>query len=189
MAIVKDVYLHQGVRDNLFIGSGIDDLRSVASEETDGVAYTDNTLASMYKTYNDNRAGAEAIGILANTLSAVSWLQSIGGNLNGSIMDDNIKKIINDRNIQGHESTVVRLGDWLQASLDNNKYNILGHYGVTPEIVNILGVYIAVGPKDGQDEIDFLREVKSFFNDPVVSKLVNQASMGESVHYSKKDNK
>ncbi len=189
MDVVKDVYMNQGTDKNLFLESGINHIRNVADEGKENETYTDNTLASMYKTYNDNRAGAEAIGILANTLSAVSWLQSIGDNLEGSIMDDNIRSIISDRKVKGRNSTVVRLGDWLQAALDNNKYNILGRFGVTPEVVNILGVYVAVGPKAGQDMNDFLHEIKDFFNDPVLSRLINQASMGESVHYSKKDNK
>ena len=68
--------------------------------------------------------------IFANTLSAIAWLQVMSPEVLRYQHNPIIDRIMKNRDKKGIGSMVFRLGDWLQASLDNNKYNIFGRYGI-----------------------------------------------------------
>lgn len=196
MDITEQVYMAKENQDNIFIKSSIDQLNDIGDEGNEyDPLLNSNSAYSLYKTYNDNKAGADGIGILANTLSATTWLQTIQKSQNMFLkgQDNPFKDIVDKRrvSIKGVDSLVTMVGDWLQAALDNNKYNTLGKYGITPEAVNIAAIMVAHGPQvvDGKKQTvdEFFRYIKDFFTNPTVAATFNDAAMGSSLHYSKKD--
>ena len=196
MDITEQVFMAKENQDNIFLKSSIDDLNEIGEENNEFDApMNSNSLYSLFKTYNDNKAGADAIGILANTLSATTWMQTIYENARAFLKgeDNPMFQIVNKARVMvtGKDSLVTMVGDWLQAALDNAKHNTLGNYGITPEAVNIAAIMIANGPQvvDGkvQTTEEFFRYIKDFFNNYSVRKSFNDAAMGSSLHYSKKD--
>ena len=190
--IYEQVYMAKDNQQNIFIESSIKDIQAIGDKnKKDGKMIeqplADNTLYSAYKTYNDNKAGADAIGIVANTLSTVSWLQTIAPMTRLGGTNDHIRRIIANKDITGLRSTVVRVGNWLQVALDNNKYNTLGKYGVTPEAVPLISAMVAIGPQEGMTEDSFLEYIKEFFTNSDVQKVLHLASLGSSIHFKKNE--
>ena len=192
--IIDEVFMATENQQNIFIKSTIEDQQRVADEiDTKDPSVNANTLYSLTKTYNDNKGGADAIGILANTLSASAWLQTLNRYSNIVDGDDNPMYNILDRTgVKGKSSLVVMVGDWLQSALDNAKNNTLGKYGITMEAVPIVAVMVANGPgldKTGKQksDIEFFREIKDFFTNYSVRNAFFDASLGTSLHYSKSD--
>lgn len=188
--IAEQVYMAKENQDNIFLESSFKDIKDVANEENTGEAPLNaNTAMAVFKTYNDNKGGADAIGIMANTLSASAWLQTVAKDLN--IPKDNpMWNIVNaDRvDMKGKSSLVILVGDWLQAALDNAKANVLGKYGITKEAVPIAAIMIANGPLmvDGKRQTtkEFFRFIKDFFNNYSVRQSFGDAALGSSLHYS-----
>lgn len=191
--IVESVYMAKENQDNIFVNSSIKDIQAVGNTDN-GTQMTinHNTPLANVKSYLDNKSGAGAIGIMANTLSAAAWLSVLSQTNKNIIPDDSLlKNIVSDyRNTtKGSESLVIQIGNWLQAALDNNKNNTIGNYGITEQAVPIAAIIIANGPRivngKRESEQEFFEYIKEFFTNYTIANTFREASKGDSLHYSK----
>lgn len=192
--ITDQVYMAKENQNNIFIKSSIKSIQQTGDKKgRNDRILNSNSAFTMMKGYNDNKGGADSIGIFANTLSATAWLQSMYEMANTFIKgkDNPFLKIVSPERvkIEGKQSLIVMVGDWLQASLDNPKNNTLGKYGITKEAVPIAAIMIANGPKvkaDGSTMTDeeFFEYIKDFFNNYSVSNSFADAALGTSNFYS-----
>ncbi|MFA6364765.1 hypothetical protein, partial [Methanoregula sp.] len=108
--IMEQVYMAKENQSNIFLKSNIDNIQTVADKEStvNKIApFNANTLYALNETYANNKGGADAIGIMANTLSASAWLQTIGDNDRIVTGKDNPMRNILDRRIIGGKSSLV----------------------------------------------------------------------------------
>ena len=197
--ITEEVYMAKANQPDIFIESSIKEIKKIANEVSKDAAPTPyNSAYSLLKSYEENRVGDRAIGILVNTLSAAVYLSTLN-EINKKIVpgteaDNPMSAIVSKarKSMRGKESLIIMVGDWLQAALDNPKENALGKYGVTEESIPILGLMIAKGPridpktKKIETTEEFFRRVKAFFNDYTVHNKFAEEALSNSLYMDRR---
>lgn len=178
--IRKDVMLSPDTQPSLFVKSSLKAINEV-SERRNKKTNQDmmnSSFTSIIEAYKRNKAGADGIGILANTETALSYILS---NLATAHLSYNqsghLKTIINrsapgNKIITGTNSLITSVGSWQQGTLDNAKNNTFGNYGVPQEATHILGVLAA------SETNEYLYD---FFNNPYVQNLLDEYSVRSSI--------
>lgn len=193
--ITEEFYLAKENQPDIFVESSIKLMKEVANKEEEYSKPTPfNSAYSLLKSYNENRTGDKAIGILVNTLSAAVYL-SIFNDINKKIVPgtrvDNPMSVIVDKarkEMRGKESLIIMVGDWLQAALDNPKENVLGKYGVIEEAIPVLGILIARGPRKNEETgkmettEEFFQRIKDFFNEYTIRNTFADEALNNSLY-------
>ena len=167
------ITLHKSMQEAVFITSSVKNIDKVVEDNyKKQERFYNNSPRSIYESYKRNKAGADAIGILANTLTVASSLISASKNgivetgknsgIGAFIKSNTIGGIINI----GVDGFVTELGTWQQTALDNAKNNSFANYGISPLAINILGV-LKLNKKINQEIYDFFNnyEVQQLFDD------------------------
>lgn len=170
----NEMFLHEDNQTSIFLKSSIEDIKNSIKKKT-AKEYLNNSLVTINTAYKRNKAGADSIGITANSLSAISYVLSFRNNIN---FNGNLKSIIEYNSpkgklIQGLDGIITKLGTWLQTALDNAKNNSLGDYNVTELTVNILAVLKMNGLTNS--------EVYDMFNNDFIESLFNRYSSKSSI--------
>ena len=197
---VRSIYTNPNNAQDILFPSTLEKLRNVATDlskvnkeeinaltkleqfwlnKSEGYKYNrKNSFSTMMDEYETNASGNDAIGILARSLSAVSYLGQVRGNNFDKIAPGfkNMKTLLDNR---GLDSIIVRLGDYLQAALDNAKELILGNMGITTYATPLIAPMI-------MDEWSNVK-IKAFFSHPIVTKVLNTVAQGDSVQNKKSD--
>ena len=177
----RSILMHKGSQENLFTKVGTQDIEAVGElkSEIKGETLSNHTPQSIYEAYKRNMAGADAIGILANTSTSLAYLVSYSDDsattMNGSGYLSELIGDITDSNgkpIVGPLSVLSMLGSWEQAALDNANKNVFGLYGLPAEAVNILAVLSA------SKSNEFIYD---FFNNFYVKNVLLEYSKGSSI--------
>lgn len=193
--ITEEVYMAKENQADIFVESSIKTIKDIANKEGKNTKPTPfNSAYSLLKSYEENRTGDEAIGILVNTLSAAVYLSTLS-EINKSIVPGTeitnpLASIVSKarKQMRGKESLVIMVGDWLQAALDNPKENALGKYGVIEESIPVLGAMIAKGPNTGESLESFFQRIKDFFNEYTVKNTFAQEALYNSLYYQRGTN-
>ena len=188
------VFTHIGNQKQILIKSNTDDIKGVLVRKADksnkNRSYSKDELLvhndpySIFTAYDRNKAGADAIGILANALNAISLtltlnLEGKSSHARGSMMDHVLSKNIKVKDVvMGMEGIIYRLGSWEQIALDNNKSNTLGDYNVKSFVVNVLASMVIDGMSNEQ--------IYDFFNNENIIKIFKEAGKGERIINSRK---
>lgn len=171
----NEITLHSSNQESLFLTSSLKKINDVTEKKNKRLnqeVYYNNSVRSLYETYSRAKAGADAIGILANTLTVSSTI--VSGLNKGYIetgTNSGVKqflKFTNDENgkpVTGLDSFVIELGTWQQGALDNNKNNTFANYAISPLGINILGV-LKLNNKTNEEIYDFFNnyEVRQLFD-------------------------
>lgn len=170
----NEITMHESNQESLFITSSLKKIRQVTDKyqkRTNKEIFYNNSPRSLYESYSRNKAGADAIGILANTLTVSSTI--VSSYINGSIETGSNSGIANILGIltnkkklpyTGLDSFVIELGTWQQGALDNTKNNTFADFGITALGINILGV-LKLQNKTNEEVYEFFNnyEVKQLF--------------------------
>lgn len=172
----NEMYLHKSNQTQLFIKSSTKNIKDIGEQNRSTKDMNNNSPLSIFEAYDRNKAGADGIGILANSLNAVSMILTMASR-GVVVSNDNsiIKKII-DRNINkqsknaliGDTGVIYNLGAWEQTVLDNAKNNDLGAYGIPAVAINLLAVLKMENYSN--------QEVFDFFNNHEIKKLLTTYS-------------
>jgi hypothetical protein len=170
----NEITLHKANQESLFLTSSlkkIDEVTDKKQKRSNKEIFYNNSVRSLYESYSRNKAGADAIGILANTLTVSSTIASsyskgfIETGTNSGIASF-LKKITNDKKLPytGLDSFVIELGTWQQGALDNVKNNTFANFGLSALGINILGV-LKLQNKTNEEVYDFFNnyEIKQLF--------------------------
>ena len=175
------VYLNKSNETQLLIKSTTGNIKNVVAKNK-GVMIN-NSLTSIFEAYDRNKAGADAIGILANALNAISMIMTVrlegkSASAKGSMIDNILNANINKnfKVIMGNEGIIYRLGSWEQIALDNNKSNTLGAYNVRSYVVNILASMVIDGKTPEQ--------IYEFFNNKYIIQIFNEYAKGQRLKES-----
>jgi len=196
MTDIEGIYSDEGNKDNIFIASDIQNLRDLAQktedeqrqaakkmEEKGNVSYnnnftTDNMFATTIEDYDVTRSGNNAIGIIANTISGLAYMATLGPRI--SELAPGFKSFADRIFNKGQNSAHIQLGNFLQAALDNAKELILGRLGITQHAVNMLAIMTMDG-KTNEEIADF------FSKEPVVKKVFREVDRGDDVENSSRE--
>lgn len=139
-----------------------------------------NSFATSISNYGKNRSGDEAIGILARSLSASSLLLSIDNDVIFDRIAPGFKNLKRLRNVRGQDSMITRLGNYLQASLDNAKELILGNLGIQyKSAIPTIPILIMEGMNDA--------EIKAFYLNPTINSIFRDADRGLNIGNRRND--
>ena len=179
--IRNTITLHSSNQESLFLTSSLKKINEVTeSKKKKQDQYYNNSARTIFETYSRNKAGADAIGILANTLTVSSSV--ISGYSKGYIETGNSSGVAqflkanttaNGLPITGLEGFVIELGTWQQGALDNAKNNTFANYAISPLGINILGVLKLNGMNNS--------EIYDFFNNYNIRNLFHAYSGKTSI--------
>lgn len=185
------IYTDKANEKQLLIKSTTGNIKSVPEQrKRKGLSSKeDNTINNspyaIFTAYDRNKAGADAIGILANALNSISMIMTMKlkgkesyskGSMMESIMNANIqmKKLLNGSD----QSIIYRLGSWEQIALDNNKSNTMGAYNIRSYVVNILASLVIDGKTPEQ--------IYDFFNNDSINEIFDEFAKGQRLNESSK---
>jgi hypothetical protein len=179
-ALRNTITLHSGNQESLFLTSSLDKINEVMKQKEKLVDnLQNNSIRSIYESYSRNKAGADAIGILANSLTVSSII--ISSSVNKFVetgTHSGIQNFINENAPKGKIKTglngfVIELGTWGQGALDNAKNNTFANYAISPVGINILAVLKLNGMNNS--------EVYDFFNNKNIRNLFHTYSGKTSI--------
>lgn len=157
--------------------------KSLSSKEDDTI---NNSPMAIFSAYDRNKAGADAIGILANALNSISMIMTMKlqgkesyskGSMMESIMNANIQL---NKLLKGSDQSIIyRLGSWEQIALDNNKSNTMGAYNIRSYVVNILASLVIDGKTPEQ--------IYEFFNNDTINEIFDEYAKGQRLNESSKN--
>lgn len=137
-----------------------------------------NSYSTFLSDYSINASGNDAIAIIARSLSSVSYISQLSPTLLAKYAPG-FNNFIDVNKLQGTESTVVRIGDYLQAALDNAKELILGRMGITVQGSALIAPMILNGWSNAK--------IKAFFSNRAVRKALEKMEQGNKVTNKRAD--
>lgn len=198
------IYMNKDSQANVFAmaptGSLTDTLKVKEKEYQDknrqAEPMQNNTPTAIFQTYLQNKAGADSIGILSNSLNVSALLFSNIHNMNKennilvarkngtlyNMLTSPLNSYMKDGNrvpIIGGEGIIIRTGIWQQAALDNAKINILGRFNLSTNSINILSILISQGKTQG--------EIYDFFSNKIISNLLHEYDKRSSIQTKTSD--
>ena len=157
-----------------------DEVKSLEESEKSRTFKRKNSFSTFLNDYEVNAAGKKAIAIMARSLSATSYILQLKES-EIEMFAPGFKNIRNTVRLQGNESSVIRIGNYLQAALDNAKELILGNMNI--------GIYgtplVAPMILDGWSNA----KIKAFFSHSIIKRTLSKIEDGDSVQNKKSDYK
>lgn len=177
-AILDNIHLYYKNplnKDRILVKFSLDEMREIADRAYDVKGMDEmNTFETTLNDYSINKAGDNAIGIIAKSISGYSYLlQYISKDQKKSEKNIPIKELLKSFDEVGSQSILIRSGDYLQAALDNAKELLLGRFGIPDYAVDVALAMVFSG-KTNQDIYDV-------FNNPIIKSILNETGKGKSL--------